>query len=83
MYLRRFKCQGIYALPQNFNTAMLDFIKFDLFRNIPTFLQDTKHSTQKFGIGPVIRRRHVKSFFSYYIIPKIYDTIHPLQEHII
>ena len=48
-------------MQQNFNTAMLDYIKFDLFRYIPTFLQDTKHSTKKFST--VLRKFHVKSFF--------------------
>ena len=81
MYMRKFKCQGINALQQNFNTALLDFIKFDLFKYIPTALQDIKHCTHKFSTA--IRRLHLKSFSSYYINSKIFDTIYPLQKHII
>ena len=80
MYMR-FKCQGIYALQQNFNTAMLNYIKFDLFKYIPTFSQGIKHSTKKFST--VIRRLRVKSFSSYYVNSKIFETIYPLQKHII
>ena len=78
MYMKRFKCQGNNAIQQNFNTAMLDYIKFGLFRYIPIFLQDTKYSTQKFST--VIRRLHIKSFSSYYVNSKIFDMILPISK---